>query len=339
MLLRQLRHGRPLAGAPGRRLWRSPARTLTPACEIHTVQSRHARILVTGNTVIDTVMDVPEMPVDDKVFVDAKRRFVGGQGANAAQAMALLGLDVSFLTRIGDDSDGRFAHRHFKAMGLDTAHCLVTPGTATMSACVVVSTALQQRACLMHRDRRMFELDLSSEVRKVDLGRYDALYTDGHQLDLVLPLVRLAVQRGLPVVADVEVLDDSTRELASLADELIAPAKNVCILAGCEDPQEAVLRLADRPGRTVVATAGAGGSYGARHGDAEASFMPAKACTVRDTTGAGDAYHAGFLAAKVRNQAASLEESMDFATRVAAALCETHGPVVCPQALKRFGCI
>lgn len=292
-----------------------------------------------GNTIIDTVMDVPQMPVDDKVFVDAKRRFVGGQGANAAQGMALLGLDVSFLTRIGDDSDGRFAHRHFKAMGLDTAHCFVVPGTATMSACVVVSTALQQRVCLMHRDHRMFEFDLSSEVEKVDLGRYDIVYTDGHQMELCLPLVRAAVQRKMPVVADLEVLDDATRELASLATELIAPARNLCILAGCDDPEEAVVTLANRHGQTVVATAGANGSYGARHADAKPCHVPVPPCTVRDTTGAGDAYHAGFLAAKALGKAASLEEQMDFATRVAAALCETHGPVVSPQALQRFGCL
>jgi len=298
------------------------------------------RVLAAGNTIIDTVMAMPQMPVDDKVFVDSKGRYVGGQGANAAQGMALLGLDVSFLTRVGDDIDGRFAKQHFEAVGLDTTHCFMVPGAATMSACVVVSTAVQQRSSLIHSDAKLFGLDLSARVDGVDLRRYDTLYTDGHQMDLVLPLVRRAAQRGMPIVADLEVLTAATRELAALASELIAPARTLCALAGRGDPREAaVILAAGRPGLTVVATAGAEGSYGARHGGARSCYVPAARCNVTDTTGAGDAYHAGFLAAMARGRAGSLEEAMAFATRVAAALCETPGPVVTREALERFGLV
>ena len=49
------------------------------------------RVLAVGNTIIDTILRMEKVPTDGKVFVDSKQRFVGGQGANAARAMAQLG--------------------------------------------------------------------------------------------------------------------------------------------------------------------------------------------------------------------------------------------------------
>merc|ERR550537_1318312 len=68
-------------------------------------QTRGFRVLAIGNTIIDTVLTMPSIPADDKVWIDSKKKFVGGQGMNCAQDMALLGIDVSILTRVGDDDD------------------------------------------------------------------------------------------------------------------------------------------------------------------------------------------------------------------------------------------
>merc|ERR550514_2240990 len=116
---------------------------------------------------------------------------------NAAQDMALLGMNVSVMTRVGDDGDGGLAERHFRKMGLDTTHCITVPGAQTMSACVTIETESQTRACLMHKDALMFDYDVSARVavaiEMVRKGSFDAVYTDGYQLDLVLPVVKAAV--------------------------------------------------------------------------------------------------------------------------------------------------
>jgi sugar/nucleoside kinase (ribokinase family) len=299
-------------------------------------------VLGIGNTIIDTVMTMPAFPIDDKVWVDSKQRFVGGQGMNCAQDMALLGLHVSVMTRIGDDSDGKLVQRQFQEMGIDTCHCISIAGAQTMSACVVIGTTDQSRSCLMHKDQRLFEYDLSAHLKAViadvESGFYDAVYTDGHQLDMVLPVAHAACKCGIPLIADIEILNDESRVLAGLASELIAPAKVICALSGQPDPGSAAVTLANLANqKTVIATAGSDGSYGARHGDAAAFHMPAhQGCNVRDTVGAGDAYHAGFIASSDRGHS-TLEDRMGFATRVAAALCETPGPVVGPESLDRYG--
>lgn len=298
-------------------------------------------MLAIGNTIIDTVLTMPAIPVDDKVWVDSKKKFVGGQGMNCAQDMALLGLNVSILTRVGDDDEGENAKKHFKKIGVDLQHCISVPNTLTMSACVTIATETNERSCLMHKDALMFEYNVAARVQAVvemvESGKYDAVYTDGYQLDLVLPVAMAASRSGIPVLADIEEVDDDTRKLAELATELITPVKTICTLSGLADPGKAALALADRAGRTVVGTAGAEGSYAARHGDTEPCFVPAfSGCRPRDTVGAGDAYHAGFMAATHRGLG-SLRDHMEFATRVAAALCETHGPVVSRENLKRYG--
>ena len=46
--------------------------------------------------------------------------------------------------------------------------------------------------------------------------------------------------------------------------------------------------------------------------DSKLVEVPAEACQVKDTTGAGDAYHAGFISAMISGS--SLMESMRFCT-------------------------
>jgi len=304
-------------------------------------RERPKRVLAIGNTIIDTVLTMPRMPIDDKVWVESKKRFVGGQGANAAQDMAMLGLEVSFLTRLGDDDEGRLAQARFRELGLDLSHCIVAPGAATMSACVTIATETMQRSCLMHRDPKMFEVELEEKLRAVELSEFDAVYSDGFQLDLAMPVVEAAVKLGLPVIVDIEVIDDNTTALANLASHLVAPLESICKLAGTKDPFQAVRVVAKgkATGSTVIATDGANGSYGVESPESSSLHVSACDCKVLDTVGAGDAYHAGYIHAMLEQGQRDLRERMSFATRVAAALVETPGPTVTPEALARWKAI
>lgn len=296
------------------------------------------RVLAIGNTIIDTVVTMPQIPIDDKVWVDSKNTYVGGQGANCAQAMAMLGLNVSFLTRLGDDAHGSTARKQFANLSM-RVYAPEAHGS-TMSATVVVATETHQRTILMHRDRAVVDTDPKATLESLSVDDYDFVYTDGHQLDLVLPLVRAAVQRGLPVVADVEVIDDDARELARLATHLIAPRWVISTFACehhagvCGPLEEMLPALVDGSNRTVIATSGERGSLGASHGTGAVHF-PAMAVNVKDTTGAGDAYHAGYVLALSRGL--RLQDAMGLATRVAAAKVQTPGSVVSLEQLAKLG--
>jgi len=188
--------------------------------------------------------------------------------------------------------------------------------------------------------------NIDAVLAALQRGDYDAVYTDGHQIDLALPIAKAAAAAGLPVVADCEIVNEQTIELTTVASVLIAPASIVTALAG-KEPDEvvaAVAQLANRPqpaiggqSFTVIATDSSRGSHGATCGDATVHHEPAVDCLYRDSTGAGDSFHAGFLAAI--GQGLGMKDAMAFSTRVGAAKVETPGPVVDVGSLARFGIV
>lgn len=300
------------------------------------------RILAIGNTIMDTMLTVSHIPVDEKISVKSKKSYVGGQGANAAQALALLGSDVSFMTRLGDDAEGNTATKVYKSLGMDLRHSMVVPEAHTSVAAVLVATdKAHHRSCLIYDDPKLLRActaeALESAFQRLNSGFFDAVYSDGWQMDLALPVLRAANMLSIPIVADVELVTDETRELAELANVLIASVSVIKALAEKNDVKAAVQALAVQgpAERVVVATEGEAGSYGAVRGQ-EVIHIPALDVNVQDTTGAGDSYHAGYLTAFLKGE--SLADCMSFATRVAAAKCETPGSSVTKEALERFNC-
>lgn len=296
-------------------------------------------VLAIGNTIMDTVLTVSHIPVDEKIHVETKKTYVGGQGANAAQALALLGAKVSFMTRIGDDAEGTTAVTAYKKLGMDLAHVISVPGAHTSVAAVLVATDKEKhRSCLIYDDPRLLEPcsaeALNTAIQRLSSGDFHAVYTDGWQIDLALPIARAAQKLSIPILADVEVVNAETRELADLATVVIASDPIIKALAGKDDLRAAVLALANRPGRVIVATEGEKGSHGVAYFE-EIVHVPAMDVDVHDTTGAGDSYHAGYLMAFLKGQ--GVADCMSFATKVAAAKCETPGPSVTHEALERFG--
>jgi sugar/nucleoside kinase (ribokinase family) len=103
--------------------------------------------------------------------------------------------------------------------------------------------------------------------------------------------------------------------------------------------RDVVIELAQQggPGRAVIATDGERGAWGIGAGDERdmpihAAALPVAVC---DSTGAGDAFHAGFVKALLDGR--EWREAMDFATRLGACACATPGPAVTRESLQRCG--
>merc|ERR1719215_1910207 len=103
--------------------------------------------------------------------------------------MALLGLNVSFVTRTSDDSDGEWARSAYRRLGMDLSSSILVRGAATSSAAVVVATgAKKQRTSLIHDDPVLYApLDPKSQAlqdvaARLAAGEFSTLYTDGWQL-------------------------------------------------------------------------------------------------------------------------------------------------------------
>ena len=265
------------------------------------------RILVVGD-VVDDIVVRPLTGVTEASDTDAEiRRTDGGSAANVAAWLGHLGSDVRFAGRAGTDGAGR--HRAaLAAYGVD-ARVSADPDLPTAT---LVATLDPSGERTMYVDRaantRLGSDDLGAEV----LDGVGWLHVTGYSLfdDVVRPAVLDLAERARSQGAGVSVDPSSVGFLAGcgaetflgwagMADLLFPNLDEGRFLTGAARAPDVVVALAGRfPG--VVLTLGAqGAAYADDHGTRS---VPARPADVLDTTGAGDAFCAGFLSVWTGNR-------------------------------------
>jgi sulfofructose kinase len=279
------------------------------------------RVLAIGNATADIVLRTEGGLVPgEKVQSSSLAEYRGGQAANTAWTLAALGLDVDFAGAFGDDDAGASSLKSLRDAGISVFGSVIVPDCRTQLGIVVVDALTGERTIVMHRDPR---LRLGKRLNESLVMRADLVYLDGHEPEASLAVARRAAASGVPVVSDAEAADSGALELLPLLSSLIAPLATIRAMAGTADDVAAVSALVKQGPERVVATDGRRGAIGLHRGRAPVRVAPAR-CVPRDTTGAGDAFHAGYVAATLRGR--DFETALEFAAALAAATCEVAGP-------------
>ncbi len=229
----------------------------------------------------------------------------GGGAANTACWLAAAGVPVVFIGRVGDDERGRAATAALRGAGVGLA-VTVDPVRST-GTCIVLVSETGERTMIP-------DAGANAGLRPADLpGELFVepahLHVSGYALlnesprPAALAAMSLARERGLPVSVDAAsaapiraVGATAFLDWIGRVTPLFANADEATALTGELDPITAAKVLSVRCGQTVVKR-GAHGAIWARDGEAvEVSTAPVSAA---DTTGAGDAFAAGFLAAQL----------------------------------------
>jgi sugar/nucleoside kinase (ribokinase family) len=135
---------------------------------------------------------------------------------------------------------------------------------------------------------------------------------------------RAARLAGIPTIVDVEDAGPGASALLREIDVIIAAEGLPSALTGHADIGRALEAIEHESGaRLVCATLGSEGSL-ARCGGREIRTRPFRVSCV-DTTGAGDAFRAGFAAACLRTPDGEVEDALDYANAVAALNCRGLG--------------
>ncbi len=217
----------------------------------------------------------------------------GGQVASALVALARLGHRVRIIGKRGDDAEGERIEREFRAAGVDTAGLITVTGARSQLSLILVPAAGGERTIFVQRGP---EIDLApTDVAPGLLP--DAPYLlliDGHELEACLLAAAHCRAHGGRVVLDAEYCAPGTAALLPLVDELVADESFPAKLLGAGEPPDAPATLAALlamgSGRVTVTL----GERGAVSWDGRRLLrQPAFAVPVVDTTGAGDAFHAG----------------------------------------------
>ena len=248
------------------------------------------RILVVGYNAFDVIIPIRGFPApDEKAEVSRMITCGGGPGATAAVALARLGAEVKLITPLTDDVPGRLQRGELLAAGVDLVHSPTVAGRASPKAVILVDEAKAQRTIFWSRGD-VPQLEPSHAAPEL-LDDVDLLYTDGHEAEVSIRMARSARERGLPVVLDAGSVRAGSGELVARCTDVVSSRDFAPGLTGLTAPLDALRALQNMGPERVAMTFGSEGVLGLENNRPlpVATF----AVPVRDTTGAGDAFHAG----------------------------------------------
>jgi ribokinase len=259
------------------------------------------RVIVVGSLNEDVVLRVDRAPhPGETVSATSVHRSPGGKGANQAVAAARAGAWVEILGRVGSDRAGQCQLEALREAGVDTSLTKELDEVATGAAYITVSAAGENTIVIdPGANARLVPEDV--DAAREAIARADVMLA---QLEVPLPTVTRAITlarrgatRAVVTLSPAQPVGD---ELLDGLDPLLVNQHEAAILLGegegqDVDPRMRAERLRGRGPRSVVVTLGADGAILADvH---EVRHLPAHPVqTVRDTTGAGDAF-AGALGA------------------------------------------
>jgi len=277
-------------------------------------------ILGVGTAAVDDLLTVARFPQpDEKAPVQASQRQGGGQTATALVAAARHGASTALCTSLGEDELSHYTIAHLEQEGVDCSTVIRCPGSRPIYATVIVDASTGSRTILYD----------SSGIRDLDPGEIDpawvaasrVLFIDHNTPRAALEAARMARQRGIPIVADLEAPEmPGLADLLPLVDHLIVGIRFARQVTGQARVEDTLQALAGPHRLACVVTWGSRGCWYSEAG-APVAHLPAIPVQVVDTTGCGDVFHGVYAAAIARGE--SVERAVRLAN-AAAGLKATH---------------
>ncbi len=278
-----------------------------------------------GENSLDLVAVVDTYPPrNSKAPIRQLRQLPGGQVATAMVALSRLGWRARYMGRFGADEYGRIGLDSLVREGVDVSFAQQVPEATSHFSLVLVDEERGDRTVLWHHHPALsFPAD-AVPVDAVQSGR--VLYVDATDPQAAARAVSIARASAMVTVADVEEVGAGVEALLEQVDVIIAAEPFARTLTGRGSAGSALEALAARfqSAAVVCITLGEEGSLARSKG--QEIRTPSFRVTCVDSTGAGDAFRAGFIAAWLQEgRDAQLEEVLRMANATAALNCRAHG--------------
>jgi sugar/nucleoside kinase (ribokinase family) len=260
------------------------------------------------------------------------REISGGSAANTMAGVAAFGLNAAFVGQVADDQLGSIFAHDMRSLGVrfETPPLAAPPPTGS---CFILVTPDAQRTMSTFPGASH---ELTPAALDPDLIRASRItFLEGYLLGperpraAMLEAAKIARTAGRAVaftLSESLCIGDRRSGVSGmlerrLIDVLFGNEHEVRHLTGCGNLGDCIKSLSSRVG-TLVITRGAEGAVAAENGDV-VEIEAAPADRIVDTTGAGDLFAAGFIAARCRGR--------DLAT------CLQAGAIAAAEIISHFG--
>jgi len=276
-----------------------------------------------GYCTYDILAIVPRLPDFDDVHMVHVTELVydgGGQVGTALTTLARLGVHAGYVGVLGDDAEGHWLRDRLVSEGIDITRLRLVPDTSTNRCLLLVHQASAGRAILCQASTGPGVLWLDDEDRAA-IQSARVLHLDGQFMPAAIQAARWARQAGIRVCFDGNHDRPGLSELLPLVDWLVVAEGFPSELTGRPTLDAAAAELLAGGSSVLVVTQGDRGCRAWAGG--ENWHIPAFPVEAVDTTGAGDAFHGGFIYGML--QGWDVPRAATFASAVAALNCRTLG--------------
>lgn len=282
------------------------------------VLANKIEVIGLGALNMDNIYQVERIIEDGETVVKESAAFPGGSAANTIYSLAKLGVSTGFIGAVGNDTGGELLCQDFQKSGVDVSQIKVKAKAKTGST-LCLSDELGRRSIyvLPGANKLLTMNDLNLNYINKARCLHISSFVDDRQFRVLLKLVpklessvkfsfspgALYASRGLkalqPILARTDLLFLNQSEMRQLTADDVTSGAEICLEHGCG---------------VVVVTLGGGDNIEANAACyvmcAENEYMvetaPQDTLVAVDTTGAGDAFAAGFLYGFLRGK--NLEE-------------------------------
>ena len=274
-------------------------------------------VICIGAALVDIVAKIERHPIeDDEVFVPNLQILSGGAAANTAFACALLGLKVAFIGKIGyDDEFGNKIIDDFKDTSLDTTLIKYSKKNGTGFAYVAIDKNGERRIYaysgaantlspneIASKEIVQTKLIFLSNLKNLEPLKKAAEIAKNNKIPVILNPGMLIIEQGI----------ENIKELLGNTDILIISRREFLYLFQLDDYKLINYVIKEKAKKlfkieVIIITMGKEGAIVINTEESE-SIKPIKVAKVIDTTGAGDAFSAGFIYGFIRTLSFKFED-------------------------------
>jgi len=262
--------------------------------------------VIVGRAGMDFFADPPGTATEDATVFHAG---LGGSSANIAAGICKLGGQAALVTRVSDDSIGRYCTNQLVQYGVDATYVTPVAGEYRNSLAVYESRIEGHQSVIYRNGAADFQMDMS-DVEAVDYSRFGALITAGTVFaaepsrSATIHAFALAKKAGLPIIFDVdyrpyswpsaEVASDVLSRAAAQCDMIVGNDEEFGFMAGdVANGLDKARELSKTSAAMVVYKMGPEGAITFANGEEiRTGIYPVEALK---PTGAGDSFMAGLV--------------------------------------------